>query len=74
MRRRLTVAMILMVLGSLVLSGLVSLALAVHSTKSRTRNELVREAQGLAVERSTAGGLGEPFRPGEVVARRCCSP
>lgn len=48
MRRRLTAAMILLVLGSLLLSGLVSLALVVHNTKIQTRNELVREAQGLA--------------------------
>jgi signal transduction histidine kinase len=40
--------MILMVLGTLLLSGLVSLALVVHNTKIQTRNELVREAQGLA--------------------------
>ena len=49
MRRRLTLAMVLMVLGSLILSGLASLALAVRSTRTQTRHELVREAQGLAV-------------------------
>lgn len=48
MRRRLTVAMVLMVLGTLALSGLASLALAVHDTRLQTRHELVREAQGLA--------------------------
>ena len=48
MRRRLTAAMVLMVLGALVLSGLASLALAVHNTEIQTRHELVREAQGLA--------------------------
>ncbi len=40
--------MVLMVLGALVLSGLASLALAVHNTEIQTRRELVREAQGLA--------------------------
>ncbi len=49
MRRRLTLAMVFMVLGSLILSGLASLALAVRSTRAQTRHELVREAQGLAV-------------------------
>ncbi|HET9078194.1 MAG TPA: HAMP domain-containing sensor histidine kinase [Acidimicrobiales bacterium] len=49
MRRRLTVAMVLMVLATLVLSGLFSLAFAVHSTTTQTRRELQREAQGLAV-------------------------
>lgn len=49
MRRRLTAAMVLMVLAALILSGLVSLAFAVHTTTVQTRRELVREAQGLAV-------------------------
>jgi signal transduction histidine kinase len=48
MRRRLTIAMVLMVFGTLVLSGLVSLALAAHSATTQTRHELVHEAQGLA--------------------------
>ncbi len=48
MRRRLTLAMICMVLGTLVLSGLASLALAVRSTQNQTRHELLREGQGLA--------------------------
>jgi hypothetical protein len=48
MRRRLTAAMVLMVLGTLVLSGLASLALAVHYTRTQTRHELLHEAHGLA--------------------------
>ena len=49
MRRRLTIAMVLMVVGALVLAGLASLALVVHNTGVQTRRELVREAQGLAL-------------------------
>ena len=45
--------MVLMVFGTLVLSGLVSLALAAHSANVQTRNELVREAQGLAASVTT---------------------
>ena len=41
--------MVLMVLVTLVLSGLFSLAFAVHTTSEQTRQELVREARGLAV-------------------------
>lgn len=49
MRRRLTVAMILMVLATLVLSGLASLYVAVRNAEVQTRHDLVREGQGLAV-------------------------
>jgi signal transduction histidine kinase len=49
MRRRLTIAMILMVFTTLILSGLVSLAVAAHNSQVQTRKELVREGQGLAV-------------------------
>jgi two-component system, OmpR family, sensor kinase len=48
-RRRLTVAMVLMVFGALILAGLASLALEVHNVGVQTRRELVREAQGLAL-------------------------
>jgi two-component system sensor histidine kinase BaeS len=48
MRRRLSVAMVVMVLVSLVLSGLVSLFLAQRTTVNQTRRELVQEATGLA--------------------------
>jgi two-component system sensor histidine kinase BaeS len=56
MRRRLTVAMVLMVVATLVLTGLVSLFLAERSTVSSTRHELVQEATGLAasVQQETA--------------------
>jgi signal transduction histidine kinase len=63
MRRRLTVAMVLMVLGSLVLSGLVSLALAVRSSQSQTRHELLREAQGLAVSVQQQAETANPSDP-----------
>lgn len=53
MRRRLTIAMVVMVFGTLVLSGLVSLALAAHSATVQTRHELEREAQGLAASVTT---------------------
>jgi two-component system sensor histidine kinase BaeS len=45
MRRRLTIAMVLMVLGTLLLSGVVSLALVHRSERNQTREELVREAE-----------------------------
>ncbi|HET6966605.1 MAG TPA: HAMP domain-containing sensor histidine kinase, partial [Acidimicrobiales bacterium] len=48
MRRRLFVAMVVMVLATLVLSGVVSLFLAQRSTVKQTRQELVQEATGLA--------------------------
>jgi signal transduction histidine kinase len=48
-RRRLTIAMVLMVFGALVLAGLASLALVVHNTGVQTRRELVLEGQGLAL-------------------------
>lgn len=41
--------MVLMVLATLILSGVVSLAFAVRSTAAQTRKELVREAQGLTI-------------------------
>jgi signal transduction histidine kinase len=48
MRRRLTVAMVLMVVATLILSGLVSLFLVQRSTVDQTRHELLQEAAGLA--------------------------
>lgn len=48
MRRRLTVAMVLMVLATLALSGVVSLLLAQATTIRQTRHELAQEATGLA--------------------------
>ena len=47
-RRRLTVAMVVMVVATLVLSGVVSLFLAQRTTIRQTRHELVQEATGLA--------------------------
>jgi hypothetical protein len=47
-RRRLTIAMVLMVLASLLLTGVVSLFVAGRSADTQTRRELVREATGLA--------------------------
>jgi signal transduction histidine kinase len=47
-RRRLTVAMVLMVFGALVLAGLASLALVAHNTTTQTRHELIHEADELA--------------------------
>ncbi|MGC8512637.1 MAG: sensor histidine kinase [Acidimicrobiales bacterium] len=48
MTRRLTAAMVLMVVAALILSGLVTLYLAALSNSTQTRNELVREGVGLA--------------------------
>ncbi|HMC38061.1 MAG TPA: HAMP domain-containing sensor histidine kinase [Acidimicrobiales bacterium] len=50
MRRRLTVAMVVMVLVTLVLSGVVSLFLAQRTALNQTRRELVQEATALAAE------------------------
>jgi signal transduction histidine kinase len=48
-RLRITVAMVLMVLGTLLLSGAASLFLAARSTTNQTRHEIIREAQSFAV-------------------------
>jgi signal transduction histidine kinase len=48
MRRRLIFAMVAMVFGALILSGLASLAIAARHSKDQTRKDLVREAQSLA--------------------------
>ena len=62
MRRRLTAAMILLVLATLLLSGVASLAVAGRNIADQTQRELVREAQGLAVsvrnQADTAGAAG----------------
>ncbi|HEY3810670.1 MAG TPA: hypothetical protein VGL49_04480, partial [Acidimicrobiales bacterium] len=63
MRRRLTIAMVLMVLGALVLAGLASLALVVHNTGVQTRRELVREAQGLALTVQNQAQTARPSDP-----------
>jgi two-component system sensor histidine kinase BaeS len=47
-RRRITVAMTVMVACAVVLTGAVSLVLNVHASVNQTRRDLVREAQGLA--------------------------
>lgn len=49
MRRRLSIAMAVMVAGALLLAGSVLAIVTVRDTRSQTRVELVREAQGLAV-------------------------
>jgi signal transduction histidine kinase len=48
-RFRITLAMVLMVLGTLAVSGAVSLVLAARSTINQTRQEMVREAQSFAL-------------------------
>ena len=48
MRRRLTVAMTLMVAASLFLAGVVTLVLTVRDARDQTRQELVVQARGLA--------------------------
>ncbi|HWG74087.1 MAG TPA: HAMP domain-containing sensor histidine kinase [Acidimicrobiales bacterium] len=64
MRRRLTVAMTLMVAVSLVLAGVVTLLLTVRDTREQTRQELVVQARGLArgvrTESETAAGRAAP--------------
>jgi signal transduction histidine kinase len=48
MRRRLTVTIIATVAGALVLAGLFTLLLTVHSARQDTRRQLIRQAQALA--------------------------
>jgi two-component system sensor histidine kinase BaeS len=48
MRRRLIFAMVALVFGALILSGLASLFIASHHSKDQTRKQLVQEAQSLA--------------------------
>lgn len=48
MRRRLTVAMVLMVTAALVLAGISALVATIDRSRNQTRQELVRQAQGLA--------------------------
>ena len=61
MRRRLTVAMVVMVLVTLALSGVVSLFLAQRTTVNQTQRELVQEASGLAASvQRQANGTSDP--------------
>jgi signal transduction histidine kinase len=61
MRRRLTLAMVVMVLATLALSGVVSLYLAQRTTVNQTRHELVQEASGLAASvQQQASGSTDP--------------
>ena len=48
MRRRLTLAMVLMVTAALVLAGAIALVATITHARTETRQELVRQAQGLA--------------------------
>jgi signal transduction histidine kinase len=48
-RRHLTIAMICMVAGALVVAGVVTFAVTVHSARVTDRKQLVAEAHGLAV-------------------------
>lgn len=68
--------MVVMVLVTLVLSGLVSLAVAQHSTNNQTRHELVREAQGLAtsVENEATTNRADPARALKVLLTALRSP
>ncbi len=49
MRRRLTLAMTLMVVAALVLAGVVTLLVSVRTTREATRHDLRNEARGLAL-------------------------
>ena len=66
MRRRLTTAMILLVLAALLLSGGVSLAVAGRNIADQTQKELLREGQGLALSvtgQAAAAGAGNRTDP-----------
>ncbi len=65
MTRRLTAAMVLMVVAALVLSGLVTLYLAARSNATQTRTELVREGVGLAAgvqQEARSSPSGDPAK------------
>ncbi len=61
MRRRLTVAMTLMVAGALLFTGLFTLLLTVRDSRIQTRNELRNQANGLA---TSVRGDAADVRPG----------
>lgn len=63
MRWRLTLAMVVMVFGALILSGLASLAIANNSATTQTRQELVREGNSLAATvTNQAANRADPAR------------
>jgi two-component system, OmpR family, sensor kinase len=49
LRRRLTLTIVLLTVGTLLVTGVVTLALTVHSARQQTRREVAREAIDLAV-------------------------
>lgn len=67
MRRRITVAMVLLVLGALVVSGLVGLFLAARSATTQAERQLVREAQGLAAGVQAQAATNNPADPARAM-------
>jgi signal transduction histidine kinase len=61
-RRRLRLTVVLLTVGTLLVSGVVTLLLTVHTTRNQTRREIVGEARSLAVTvgLETAGRHGDP--------------
>ncbi|MHB1535634.1 MAG: sensor histidine kinase [Acidimicrobiales bacterium] len=77
MRRRITVAMVLMVVATLLFSGVVTLVLAGDQARIQTRRELVREAQSLAVsvrQEATATNRFAPARSLRTILRALKAP
>jgi signal transduction histidine kinase len=60
-RRRLRLTVVLLTVGTLLVSGVVTLLLTVHTTRNQTRREIVGEARSLAVTvgLETAGRHGD---------------
>src|SRR5580698_230152 len=65
MRRRISVAMILMVVGTLFLAGVLTLLLTIHQSREQTRKELVNEGTSLAAtvrQEATVANQTDPAR------------
>ena len=65
MRRRLTIAMILMVAASLVVAGLFTLLLTIRGARQDTRRELIGQAQALATAVRDEAAARPTARPGQ---------
>jgi two-component system sensor histidine kinase BaeS len=77
MRRRLTLAMVLMVTAALVLAGASALVGTVAHARTETRQELVRQAQGLALSvrrEASAANRRDPAASLRTILRSLRSP
>lgn len=77
MRRRLTLAMVLMVTAALVLAGASALVATIARSRTETRQELVRQAQGLAQgvrKEATAANRRDPAASLRTILRSLRGP